>query len=674
MQISDLHGADFAPYLGIDMASLGEFGQDERLRASYGVVAPGAESTPQKHDETEAFVILSGYGEIIADGQRHPVQAGSVALFEPFESHVLRNTGVEPLRFADFYWRDAAQRDACAANSSDRRLAERPIFVFSTPPTPNGDLHLGHLSGPYLGADIYVRFLRATGHTAYHLTGSDDFQSYVVGRARQEESSPQEVADRYSSAIRETLDMMDISLDQYTVTSHDAGYEEGLRGFFTRLVEGGMRNESGPALFDGASGAYLHEVDVGGNCPSCGASAGGNICEECGEPNTCIELDAPRSKVSEAAPVIGSIKRYTLNLSAAKDAVLLHQRRAKISPRLRELAGKVLARADFRVAISHPAKWGVSPTEKTEGEQVIWVWPEMAYGFLHSIAALGQRLGNDWKADRPQQDWKIVHFFGYDNSFYHSVLFPALYHLAFPDWNCDIDYNDNEFYLLDGLKFSTSRRHAIWGRDILTPQSVDAVRWYLAWTRGEGQRTNFTLADFNARVEQQLLGQWQAWLSDLGMRIQEDFEGRAPDSGSWTPLQTAYLGSLRNRLASLRTWYGADGFALNRVVEELNSLVANAARFGQANTRLRTYIDAYDEYRSAIALELASAKLLAHAAAPLMPRFAQALARAIGLDAHTNWPNRVELVLPGTSITLDKALFFVPLREAVCRGTTTEAA
>ena len=673
MQISDLHGADFAPHLGIDMASLGGFGRDERLQASYGVVAPGAESTPQKHDEAEAFVILSGRGEIVADGRRHPVQAGSVALFEPFESHVLRNTGDEPLRFADFYWRDAAQRESRAVRNADARLAQRPVFVFSTPPTPNGDLHLGHLSGPYLGADIYVRFLRATGHTAYHLTGSDDFQSYVVGRARQEGSTPQEVADRYSAAIRETLGMMDISLDQYTVTSHDAGYEEGLRDFFTRLVAGGMRNESGPALFDGASGAYLHEVDVGGNCPSCGASAGGNICEECGEPNTCIEFAAPRSRVSQAEPVIGSIERYTVRLSAMKDAVLSHQRRAKISPRLQELTEKVLARPDFRVAISHPAPWGVRPAEKTEGEQVIWVWPEMAYGFLHGIAALGQRLGRDWRADRPQADWKIVHFFGYDNSFYHSILFPALYHLAFPDWDCDIDYNDNEFYLLDGLKFSTSRRHAIWGRDILTPQSVDAVRWYLAWTRGEGERTNFTLADFHDRVEQQLLGQWQTWLSDLGARVREDFEGQAPDAGSWTPAQTAYLDSLRNRLASLRTWYGADGFSLNRVVDELNALVANAGHLGRTSTRLRGHAGLRDEYRSATALELASARLLAHAAAPLMPRFAQALAQALGLDAPTTWPDRVILVPPGTSVALDRAVFFVPLREAMCERPATEA-
>ena len=151
MQISNLHGADFAPHLGIDMASLGGFGRDGRLQASYGIVAPGAESTHQKHDETEAFVILSGHGEIVADGRRHSVQAGSVALFEPFESHVLRNTGDEPLRFADFYWRDAAQRESRAAGNADARLAKRPVFVFSTPPTPNGDLHLGHLSGPYLG-------------------------------------------------------------------------------------------------------------------------------------------------------------------------------------------------------------------------------------------------------------------------------------------------------------------------------------------------------------------------------------------------------------------------------------------------------------------------------------------------------------------------------------------
>lgn len=664
MHLTDMQGAAFTPSFGIDMASIAGFGEGQTVNAAYGVIAPGRETAPHKHDEAEAFIILSGRGAVIVDGCSYPVAVGTVALFEPFESHVLRNTGEQELRFADLYWRDPSKRTAAAASNAASRLKQRPVFVFSTPPTPNGDLHLGHLSGPYLGADVYVRFLRATGHEAYHLTGSDDYQSYVVGRAAQEGCAPQEIAARYSSAIKATLDMMNIHLDQYTVTSGNPSYAEGLRGFFSKLIEGGMQRQSAPALFDGDTGAYIHEVDVSGRCPTCGSPSGGNICEECGEPNTCVEFVAPRSRLSDAAPKIGRIERYMVNLSQSKDAVERHHRLGKVSPRLQQLADKVLARRNLGVAISHPAQWGVQPAEATEGHQVIWVWPEMAYGFLHGIAELGRRIGKNWRADKPQPEWKIVHFFGYDNSFYHTILFPALYGLAFPDWRCDIDYNENEFYLLDGRKFSTSRRHAVWGKDILTPDSVDALRYYLAWTRGEQERTNFTLAEFHACVDHILVGQWQAWLTALGKRVQGEFSGRAPDAGSWTPAQIGYLDSLRSRLAMITTYYGPDGFSLNRVVDELNAVVANVRRMSKAYTRIRSNVAVRDEYRTAVALELATARLLAQLTAPLMPRFSARLGGALGVTCTEAWPESAELVPAGNTITLSEVVFFAPLRQS----------
>lgn len=660
MRIVDVAFESFSPAFGIDMASISTFVGGDTM-ASFGRVAPGGESTPHQHDEVEAFVILHGIGEVIVDNVVHKVEPGVVAIFDPFETHVLRNTGDGDLTFLDVYRRDPAAAVSAAMNSGHERLSGRPVFVFSTPPTPNGDLHLGHLSGPYLGADVFVRFQRLNGVEAYHLTGSDDFQSYVVGRARQEGKVPAEVAAHYAAEIQTTLDMMDIHLDQFTITGTDSRYQDGLRRFFSRIVGSGrVTRQRGPALFDGESGAYLYEVDVAGKCPSCGVATSGNICEECGEPNTCVELLDPKSRLSDAPPRRGSIERYVLPLHEFQDAVADHHRRGKVSARLQDLARRLFRRQTFDLPVTHPAQWGVRPSEDTEGAQVIWVWPEMAFGFLHGIEELGRRLGRGWTADEPRSDWKIVHFFGYDNSFYHTILYPVLYRLAYPDWQTDIEYNVNEFYLLDGQKFSTSRRHAIWGKDILSPATVDAIRFYLSMTRGEIERTNFELAAFQRAVSDILIVGWQGWLSDLGSRVKTDFAGRAPDAGIWAPEHSAFLGRLQLRLKGITLGYGADGFSLNGVAAELRSLVEDTTRFARANRALADDPATRDLWRTAIALELAAARLLAQATAPMMPQFSARLAQALGEGAIARWPDRVALVAPGTPIGLADAIFFGP--------------
>lgn len=523
----------------------------------------------------------------------------------------------------------------------------RPVFVFSTPPTPNGDLHLGHLSGPYLGADAFVRFYRMNGVAAWHLTGSDDYQSYVVECARREGSTPERTSAHYSAEIAATLRLLDIEIDQYTVTSIDPLYAKGLRAYFSRLVESGaVAPREDAALFDGETGAYLYEVDVSGRCPTCDEPTGGNICEECGEPNFCADLVDPRSGRSAAPPRPGTVTRYSLPLHEFRDELAAHHERGRVPERLRELADRLFRRDRLDVAVSHPSTWGVAPAEGLGDEQVIWVWPEMAWGFLHGIESLGRRLGRDWAAQAPRPGWKIVHFFGYDNSFYHSVLYPVLYRLAYPEWECDIDYHVNEFYLLEDAKFSTSRRHAVWAKDFVGPHNVDAVRFFLSHTRPEGRRTSFRHEAYATVVKDVLVGTWQHWLDDLGARVRDTCGGQAPPAGPSTPERAAFRTRLADRLAALTGCLARDDFSLNRAAEELAGIVEDATRF-RAETG-----------GTAVADELAAAWLLAHCAAPVMPRFAAKLAAALGAPAPATWPGEVEFRTAGTPVELAGQEFF----------------
>jgi methionyl-tRNA synthetase len=543
--------------------------------------------------------------------------------------------------------------------ADQRGFDSRPIFVFSSPTTPNGDLHLGHLGGPYLGADAYVRFQRMNGAQVFHIAGSDDFQSYVAGAARKEGRSCADTAAHYSAEIQATHRLLDISIDEYTVSGADPVYPDRVRRFFSRVAGSPLvALRSDPALLDGADGGYLYEVDVSGGCPACGQPTGGNMCEECGEPNFCADLIDPASARSDAAPRVSELTRYSVALHQLRAELTAHHRLGRVPARVKELSDRLFRRDELNVAITHPADWGVAPAEPGVDGQVIWVWVDMAYRFLHGIETVGRRLGLDWRADQPQPDWKIVHFMGFDNTFYHTVFVPAMYRLAHPDWTPDIDYQLNEFSLLDGSKFSTSRRHAIWGKDILTPHTVDAVRCYLSWMRPEGRRTNFVLAEYESFVADVLVGGWQRWLNDLGSRIEKQYGGLAPAAGTWTPEHHAFLARLEDRRSAIGNALGQDGFSLNRAARELAGIVEDAVAFAAAARPAAEIAEWQDEARTAIALELAAARLLSLVSAPVMPRFAGRLCAALGQDEPVRWPDRVSLPAPGAKVELTRAVFF----------------
>jgi methionyl-tRNA synthetase len=551
--------------------------------------------------------------------------------------------------------------------SADRSFAGRPIFVFSSPTTPNGDLHLGHLGGPYLGADAYVRYQRMTGAQVFHIAGSDDFQSYVAGAARRDGRTPAETAAHFSQEILLTHRLMDISIDEYTVSNADAVYPDRVRQFFSRIAESptvALRESA--ALIDAESGDYLYEVDASGGCPTCGHPTGGNMCEECGEPNFCADLIDPVSGRSETAPSIGTATRYSLALHELRDAIDAHHRLGRVPARVKELSHRLFRRDRLDIAITHPGSWGVAPVEPGVAGQVIWVWIDMAYRFLHGIEAIGTRIGADWHADDPQPEWKIVHFLGFDNTFYHSIFVPAMYQLAHPDWTPDIDYNVNEFSLLDGSKFSTSRRHAVWGKDVLGPHSVDALRCYLSWMRPEGRRTNFVMANYDAFLEGVLIGTWQRWLNDLGARVDKQFGGWAPEPVTWTPEHRAFRTRLAQRRDAVTAALSEDGFSLNRAARELAGIVEDAVSFSVAEQYTAELDGWREETSTAVALELAAAGLLATLSLPVMPRFAARLAAALGQPEPTEWPQQPELLPAGSRIDLARQVFFgAPAQESV---------
>ncbi len=651
----------FTDIFGIKMASLEAFPDVDRHGFAFGIIAAGEATDFHRHDECEAFTILQGSGILEADdGATAPVNQGDFIAAPPFEKHVLRNTGDTPLLFATVYWRDGATTAEATKATAPQADTHPPCFVFSTPPTPNGDLHLGHLSGPYFGADVFTRFQKLLGRQAFHITGSDDFQSYVIARGKQMNKTPQEVADFYASEIQDTLALLDVHLDQFTISSHAPGYQEGLKRFFNRLIASGqIKKTLQPAAFDPETNQYLYECDISGRCPTCGSGTGGNICEECGQPNLAYDLIAPVSNVSGGHPITAQCERYAIDLSAFSPAILEPLKEFKAAPRILSLATKVLDRDETTIPITHPQPWGVTTDDPEIPEQVIWAWPEMSYGFLYGIEAVGKKVGQNWDALSPDDNWRFVHFFGYDNSFYHAILYPALYKAAFPDWAPKIDYQVNEFYCLGGEKFSTSRRRAVWGKEVLSEETVDCVRFHLALTRGEVERTNFSIEALRS-TNTHLIETWQAWLNQLGQTVSRKYAGVTPDAGDWSLDHKAFLRTLEACRTEVSALYTSEGFSLNQVGRAINQLVEDTARFVAAQSHLMEDEAFADRGRTTVALQLAAALLLADLTAPLMPRFSAALRAGLGCDPLENWPQVVELLPVGNRIDLADRRFFSP--------------
>ncbi|MEA2894421.1 MAG: methionyl-tRNA synthetase [Bradyrhizobium sp.] len=624
--------------------------------AGLAIVAPGEATRAHRHDECETFFIFAGRGLATSDGVSREVDRGDVIHFDPFERHVLKNMGGEDLLFLTVVWRDAQMAAAKALASSDPAAApcDRQ-YVVTAPPTPNGDLHLGHLSGPYLGADILTRFLRMRGVDALHVSGTDDFQSYVAAKASAIGLDATSTADRYADEIAATLRVMSIGIDHLTRPLHAPEYRAGVMRLFNRLLESGAFYEAAePALFDAQSDRYLYEFAVSGKCPHCLSPTGGNLCEECGHPNSCVDLLSPVSS-GGARPEERRIKRLHFRLSDHVEMLRKFHDRQSTPPRLRRLLEQLIERGLPDVAVTHPGDWGMPVPVTGLADQVIWAWIEMALGYVVTMNAL--------EAAPRESDFlgrgKMTLFFGYDNAFYYTILFPALYAALFPGEEINIRFVYNEFLLLDEKKFSTSRRHAIWGRDFAREFPVDAIRFYLACCRPEATRNNFTRDEYAAVVGRELEQHWQSWLLDLGQRLKLDWQGRVPDTGAWTLQHKAFSARLQQLTALVAESYGAACFSPQRAAHLLCELVREVRAFHQAERHWE--LGAYDaEARTAIALEVAAARFLALLSAPIMPGFAAWLWQGLGggqAPEDLRWPETLPLVRAGTAVDISTPFF-----------------
>lgn len=371
------------------------------------------------------------------------------------------------------------------------------VVVTATAPTPNGPLHVGHLAGPFIAADVAARAARARGARTLTVSGLDPHQNYVRAKAA---SAGREVADvlrENEGLVKAALRAARIGYDLYFDPGADRDYRLSVSRTLEELLSrGSVAAEPATLTRCRDCRATLHHAYVSGDCPRCGLTSSGGTCEACGAFTTAENLGRVRCARCDGAPESFSAVIPVLRLESYRAALTQAWSGAVMPARVRSLIGYYLARGLPDVPLAYPTDWGIPVGyDGRDNGQRVDVWAEMGLGLLAGIARRidPRAAGLAEYAAAWRQVGQRWHFLGIDNAFYFGILFPCVFAAAGVDAGGLGGLVVNEFYLLDGLKFSTSRGHAVWAHEFLANEDPALVRMYLCWDRPDRYQSVFTL-------------------------------------------------------------------------------------------------------------------------------------------------------------------------------------
>ncbi|MBI3926826.1 MAG: class I tRNA ligase family protein [Armatimonadetes bacterium] len=625
VEFNQVHYQDLYPWDKLNETPFG---------ASWAEVRPGGHTMAHDHPSAETFIVFQGRGSISVKGETHPVAKGDVIYLPPGSRHTLKNEDPEEsLIFMSLYWWWDEQQGDGLAQPAAPGVARR--FVMPSPPTSNGKLHLGHLAGPYLGADLYRRFSKMRGIDAFYVSCTDDYQSYVVRKAAEDGVTPEAAASRYGKLILDTLRAAGIEPDLFLHPHRAPRYGSYVQQTFQQLYESGkLVAQERECLYCDSCKRYLFDGFVVGTCPSCGEFALGDMCDGCSRPVDPARLGEPSCAACENPASIRTERRLVFPLGDYREALSAHYRQQALPPRLGALVASVLRDGPDRLAVSQISDWGLSvPMPGFEG-QVISAWFETALAplFLSEVLATMSGLPGGKRAFWADPRAEVVQFFGVDNSFFVTVQDPAVVSACEPGLRLPTRFVVNEFLLFDEAKFSSSRGHALWADELLEKVPSDLVRFYLCHIRPENRPTTFDFRIFRDTIRGEILEGWQGWLKRLGRALALECQGMAPPALGMGEDHHRFQQELCRLWENAGRHYEVESFSPQRVTRLLCELVRVSAEFGAGMEWLAGLEERAEERRTALALELMAARTLALMAAPIMPSFAAWLWKALGYD------------------------------------------
>ncbi|QNJ97645.1 methionine--tRNA ligase [Constantimarinum furrinae] len=417
-------------------------------------------------------------------------------------------------------------------------------------PYTNGPVHIGHLAGVYVPADIYARFQRLMNKDVAFVCGSDEHGVPITLKAKKEGVTPQEVVDKYHAIIKKSFEDFGISFDNYSRTSAKIHHETA-SDFFKKLYDDEkFIEEVTEQLYDEEAGQFLADRFILGTCPKCGFEESyGDQCENCGTSHNATDLINPKSVISGNKPVLKETKHWFLPLDRYENwlkewIVKGHKKDWKTN-----VYGQCKSWIDDGLrprAVTRDLDWGIPvPVEGAEGK-VLYVWFDAPIGYISATKEWAAREGKDWEPYWKNEDTKLLHFIGKDNIVFHCIIFPSMLK-AEGSYTLPNNVPANEFLNLEGNKISTSKNWAVWLHEYLEdfPNQQDVLRYVLTANAPETKDNDFTWSDFQARNNNELVAIFGNFINRVVVLTDKYYDGAVPEPSEFTETDSQALNELR---------------------------------------------------------------------------------------------------------------------------------
>jgi len=531
--------------------------------------------------------------------------------------------------------------------------APKRYTITAALPYTNGPIHIGHLAGVYVPADIYARYLRLIGKDVAYISGSDEHGAAIPMRAKKEGVSPQVIIDKYHGIIKKSFLDFGISFDNYSRTSSKIHHETA-SDFFTKMYnDGEFIEEVSAQLYDAEANQFLADRFVVGTCPKCGFEESyGDQCESCGTSHNATDLINPKYAITGNIPTVKETKHWFLPLDKHEDFLrkwILEGHKKDWKP---NVYGQVKSWVEDGLrprAVTRDLDWGIPvPLEGADGK-VLYVWFDAPIGYISSTKEWAAREGKNWEDYWKKEDTKMVHFIGKDNIVFHCIIFPSMLK-AHGDYILPDNVPANEFLNLEGNKLSTSKNWAVWLHEYLEefPNQQDVLRYTLTANAPESKDNDFTWKDFQAKNNNELVAIFGNFINRVVVLTNKYYNGIVPEPNDFSEIDEDVLAAIKE--FPLTIGKSIERYRFRGASQELMSLARLGNKYLADEEPWKVIKLDEERVKTIMYVALQISAALAVVSEPFLPFSATKLKNILNISASLSWEDVTEntVLLPAT--------------------------